>query len=151
MLLRAQARVASFAGDADRAAAAREEIDAAVELWQAAGLTRPWNDPLDDLRRALAAGDATVLAGIGDDGLIATAMVGHDGHRGWVYYLAVREDARRCGHGAAMMRACETWLARRGVPKLNVMVRGDNAATRAFYGALGYGADDVVVLSRRLR
>ena len=128
-----------------------QEIDAAVELWQAAGLTRPWNDPLDDLRRALAAGDATVLAGIGDDGLIATAMVGHDGHRGWVYYLAVREDARRCGHGAAMMRACETWLARRGVPKLNVMVRGDNAATRAFYGALGYGADDVVVLSRRLR
>ncbi|MEY2513379.1 MAG: hypothetical protein QOJ89_737 [bacterium] len=127
------------------------KIDAAVELWQAAGLTRPWNDPLEDLRRALATPDATVLAGIGDDGLIATAMVGHDGHRGWVYYLAVREDARRCGHGAAMMRACETWLARRGVPKLNVMVRGDNAATRAFYGALGYGADDVVVLSRRLR
>jgi len=127
------------------------KIDAAVELWQAAGLTRPWNDPLEDLRRALAAGDATVLAGIGDDGLIATAMVGHDGHRGWVYYLAVREDARRCGHGAAMMRACETWLSRRGVPKLNVMVRGDNAVTRAFYGALGYGADDVVVLSRRLR
>jgi ribosomal protein S18 acetylase RimI-like enzyme len=127
------------------------KIDAAVELWQTAGLTRPWNDPLEDLRRALAAGDATVLAGIGDDGLIATAMVGHDGHRGWVYYLAVREDARRRGHGAAMMRACETWLARRGVPKLNVMVRVDNAATRSFYAALGYGADEVVVLSRRLR
>lgn len=50
-----------------------------------------------------------------------------------------------------MMRACETWLARRGVPKLNVMVRGGSAAARGFYGALGYGADDVVVLSRRLR
>jgi ribosomal protein S18 acetylase RimI-like enzyme len=126
-------------------------IDDAVALWEAAGITRPWNDPRADLARALAAADATVLSGIQDDVLVATAMVGHDGHRGWVYYLAVREDARRCGHGAAIMRACETWLARRGVPKLNVMVRADNAATRGFYGALGYGADDVVVLSRRLR
>jgi ribosomal protein S18 acetylase RimI-like enzyme len=130
-------------------AAAR--IEAAVELWRQARLTRPWNDPLEDLRRALEAPGSTVLAGIEDDVLVATAMVGHDGHRGWVYYLAVRADARGRGHGAAMMRACEAWLARRGVAKLNVMVRGDNIATREFYAKLGYGADDVVVLSRRLR
>ena len=130
---------------------APQKIDAAVELWEAAGLTRPWNDPLEDLRRALAAADATVLAGIGDDGLIATAMVGHDGHRGWVYYLAVREDARRCGHGAAMMRACETWLARRGVAEAQRHGSRRQRRHARFYAALGYGADDVVVLSRRLR
>lgn len=70
-------------------------IDAAVALWRDAGLTRPWNDPHEDLRRALGDPASTILAGVQDDVLVATAMVGHDGHRGWVYYLAVRADARR--------------------------------------------------------
>jgi ribosomal protein S18 acetylase RimI-like enzyme len=77
-------------------------------------------------------------------------MVGHDGHRGWVYYLAVRADARHRGCGRAMMAACEARLLDRGVPKLSLMVRGDNAEARGFYEALGYGHDGVVVLSRRL-
>jgi ribosomal protein S18 acetylase RimI-like enzyme len=127
-----------------------DQASAAVELWRAAGLTRPWNDPEADLRRALAGPASTVLAGTEAGRLVATAMVGHDGHRGWVYYLAVQAGARGRGHGRAMMAACERWLGERGVPKLNLMVRGDNAQARAFYAALGYAADDVVVLSRRL-
>jgi len=54
--------------------------------------------------------------------LVATAVAGHDGHRGWIYYLAVRAGGRGRGHVAAMMRACEQWLHERAVPKLNVMV-----------------------------
>jgi ribosomal protein S18 acetylase RimI-like enzyme len=127
-----------------------ELIDAAVELWRRAGLTRPWNDPHADARRALASPASAILAGHDGDRLVATAMTGHDGHRGWVYYLAVDPDARRHGHGAAMMRACEAWLRERDVPKLNLMVRGDNAAALGFYAAIGYGRDDVAVLSRRL-
>ena len=124
---------------------------AAVELWQIAGLTRPWNDPIDDLRRARAGPGSAVLAGIDDGVLISTAMVGHDGHRGWVYYLAVSPDARGRGHGQTMMRACEAWLQARGVPKLNIMIRGDNADACGFYSTLGYDTDDVVVMSRRLQ
>jgi ribosomal protein S18 acetylase RimI-like enzyme len=124
--------------------------DAALELWQEAGLTRPWNDPGEDLRRALVGPGSTVLAGTADGALEATAMLGHDGHRGWVYYLAVRADARGRGRGRSMMAACEAWLRDRGVPKLNLMVRGDNAEARGFYAALGYSHDDVAVLSRRL-
>lgn len=125
-------------------------LDAAVALWHEAGLTRPWNDPAADLRRALDGPSSTVLAGIDGDVLTATAMVGHDGHRGWVYYLAVREDAREHGHGRAMMRAGEAWLAERGVVKLNLMVRSNNAAVRGFYAAIGYDVDDVICMSRRL-
>jgi ribosomal protein S18 acetylase RimI-like enzyme len=125
-------------------------VSAAVELWEAAGLTRPWNDPLADLRRALGGPASTVLAGLDGELLLATAMVGHDGHRGWVYYLAVRDDARGRGHGRAMMRACEAWLAERDIVKLNLMIRADNTGARGFYAALGYGSDDVIVLSRRL-
>lgn len=94
---------------------------------------------------------ARTMAGTENGSLVATAMVGHDGHRGWVYYLAVSAEARGRGFGRAMMRACEAWLVERDVPKLNIMVRGDNAAARGFYESLDYGLDDVVVLSRRLR
>jgi ribosomal protein S18 acetylase RimI-like enzyme len=126
------------------------DFDSAVALWREAGLTRPWNDPMDDLRRAVAGPSSTVLGGHDADALVATAMVGHDGHRGWVYYVAVRPQQRGRGHGRAIMRACETWLSARDVPKLDLMIRTDNDEVIAFYAALGYGHDDVVVMSKRL-
>jgi ribosomal protein S18 acetylase RimI-like enzyme len=125
-------------------------IAEALALWQEAGLTRAWNDPGADLRRALDGPASTVLAGVEEGRLVATAMVGHDGHRGWVYYFAVSSAARRRGHGRALMAACEGWMTARGIPKVNLMVRGENLGARDFYAALGYGSDDVVVLSRRL-
>jgi ribosomal protein S18 acetylase RimI-like enzyme len=127
-----------------------EEAEAAVALWEACGLTRPWNDPHADLRLALESPSSTVLAGRRDAALVATAMVGCDGHRGWVYYLAVAPEHRRAGHGAAMMRAAEGWLTARGAPKLNLMVRADNAAAAGFYEALGYARSDVLVMQRVL-
>lgn len=125
-------------------------IDDAVALWREAGLTRPWNDPVEDLRRALAGLASTILALVDGGTLLATAMVGHDGHRGWVYYLAVATAARHQGHGRAMMNACQEWLTERGVPKLNLMLRAENAAAVGFYTAIGYANDDVIVFSRRL-
>jgi len=125
------------------------EIDAAVELWREVGLTRPWNDPHADARLALAGETSTVLGGHLDGRLVATAMVGADGHRGWVYYLGVLPDYRGRRFGEAMMRAAEAWIVARGMPKLQLMVRTDNAAVISFYEAIGYKREDVAVLSRR--
>lgn len=127
-----------------------ELIETAVELWHGVGLTRPWNDPVADLRRAMQGPASAVLAGLDGPTLLATALVGHDGHRGWVYYLAVRPQSQRNGYGRQMMRACEGWLVEQGIPKINLMVRVDNAIAQDFYAALGYRIDDVTVLSRRL-
>jgi ribosomal protein S18 acetylase RimI-like enzyme len=125
--------------------------DAAIRLWQDSGLTRPWNDPEADLRRAAGGGSSCVLAAIGDhDGLLATAMVGHDGHRGWVYYLAVDAAQRGRGLGRKMMEACEDWARSRGIPKIQLMVRATNRDTISFYEHLGYAESEVVVLGRRL-
>jgi ribosomal protein S18 acetylase RimI-like enzyme len=77
-------------------------------------------------------------------------MAGYDGHRGSVNYLAVDPQCRRRGYGAAMMRRVEEMLAERGCPKINLMVRSSNAEVTAFYGRLGYAADEVVVLGKRL-
>ncbi|MGD0642818.1 MAG: GNAT family N-acetyltransferase, partial [Roseiarcus sp.] len=76
------------------------EIEAAVALWEEAGLLRPWNDPLADIRLALAGPSSTVLAARAGGRLAATVMVGWDGHRGWIYYLAVAREFRRRGIGA---------------------------------------------------
>jgi ribosomal protein S18 acetylase RimI-like enzyme len=123
----------------------------AIALWRATGLTRPWNDPEADLRRALHGPSSTVLAAFGAaEELLGTAMVGHDGHRGWVYYLAVQPERQGAGLGGHLMRACERWLRQRDVPKIQLMVREDNRDAAAFYGALGYQVQDVVVLGRRL-
>lgn len=127
-----------------------DEADAAVALWQACGLTRPWNDPHADLALALASPGSTILAGRVGDGLVATVMVGCDGHRGWVYYLAVDPELRQAGHGAAMMRAAEIWLREHGAPRLNLMVRTDNSAAVGFYAAIGYSPSDVMVLQKVL-
>lgn len=127
-----------------------DETEAAVALWNEAGLLRPWNDPRADLALAMDKVSSAVLAGRLDGKLVATAMVGHDGHRGWVYYLAVAHMHRKCGCGAAMMRACEDWVRNQGVPKIQLMVRGDNASTQAFYDAIGYARSDVVVMARAL-
>jgi ribosomal protein S18 acetylase RimI-like enzyme len=127
-----------------------DEHDAAIALWRETQLVTPPNDPRADLEFALAGESSTILAGAVGSELVATAMIGHDGHRGWVYYLAVRPDRRRRGHGARMLRAAEAWLRDRGVPKLNLMVRESNSAVLAFYARLGYVDSHVRVLGRRL-
>ena len=123
---------------------------AAVALWQAAGLTRPWNDPAADITLALATPQATLFAAHDDGGLVGTVMAGVDGHRGWAYYLAVAERARGKGCGRALMAAAEAWCAGRGVARLNLMVRADNTAATGFYARLGYARSDVAVWQRDL-
>lgn len=126
------------------------EIEAAVALWEEAGLIRPWNDPRADIRLALAGPTSTVLVSRAGVRLAATVMVGWDGHRGWIYYLAVARDFRRLGVGTRMVKAAEEWLRARGAPKLQLLVRAENAAVLGFYESLGYRRSDAIMLQRAL-
>ena len=76
---------------------------AIVELWRQCGLLRPWNDPYKDIARNLLVQSEWFLVGVVGDQVIATVMVGFDGHRGWINYLAVDPSRQRHGHGKAMM------------------------------------------------
>jgi ribosomal protein S18 acetylase RimI-like enzyme len=79
------------------------------------------------------------------------SWLGHDGHRGWVYYLAVARAFRRLGVGTMLMRSAEQWCRERSVPKLQLMVRSESVEMAHFYGALGYEKSDVVVLAKWLK
>ncbi len=119
-------------------AIADSDVEAVVALWHAAGVTRPWNDPARDIAFARWDTHSVVLVGEREDAIRATAMVGEDGHRGWVYYLAVDPACQGEGLGRQMMDAAEAWLAVRGVWKVQLLIRYDNAQARAFYDHLGY-------------
>jgi ribosomal protein S18 acetylase RimI-like enzyme len=126
------------------------DVDAVVALWQRCGLTRPWNDPASDIAFARRGENATILVGRAAGRLVATAMVGHDGHRGWVYYVAVDPDLQGQHLGRAIMAAAEDWLRRQGVIKVQLMVRPDNTKVQAFYDKLGYGVQERVIYAKWL-
>ena len=125
-----------------------EDVEYVVRLWERCGLTRPWNDPRSDIARARRGPASAVLIGRRDGHIAATAMVGHDGHRGWVYYVAVEPSLQKSGCGRAIMEATEAWLRQQGVPKLQLLVRAGNASAQDFYEALGFSVQDVTVHSK---
>lgn len=121
-----------------------------IALWQRCGLTRPWNDPASDIALARKGENAAMLAGRDNSGIVASVLVGHDGHRGWVYYVAVDPDCRHKGYGRVIMDAAEQWLRRRGIEKLQLMVRSDNSQVQAFYRSLGYLEQERIIYAKWL-
>jgi ribosomal protein S18 acetylase RimI-like enzyme len=89
------------------------EEAAVIALWHACGLTRPWNDPAADLAFARGKRNSDVLVGLADGRIVASAMVGHDGHRGTMYYVSVDPAHRGRGHGSELVAAAEAWLRAR--------------------------------------
>jgi ribosomal protein S18 acetylase RimI-like enzyme len=126
------------------------DVSDAAQLWTSAGLTRAWNDAPSDFLRALNGATSTVLGVRVEGTLVGTAMVGHDGHRGWIYYLAVDSRRREEGIGATLISAAEQWLRVLGVVKVQLMVRSENERVLNFFDKVGYEPSDVRVLSRWL-
>jgi ribosomal protein S18 acetylase RimI-like enzyme len=126
------------------------DIAAVVALWQRCGLVRPWNDPESDIALARQGPNAAVLVGRDGDAIMASVLVGHDGHRGWVYYVAVDPQHRKKGLGRAIMTAAEDWLRARSIVKVQLMVRPDNIQVQAFYETLDYDEQERVVYAKWL-
>jgi ribosomal protein S18 acetylase RimI-like enzyme len=128
----------------------RGEEAAVVRLWDRCGLLRPWNDPHSDIRRKLAVRpDLFLVAAIRGE-VVGSVMIGWDGHRGWVNYLAADPDHRRQGIGRALMAEAERRLLREGCPKLNLQIRAGNEDVVAFYRRLGYEVEELVSMGKRL-
>jgi ribosomal protein S18 acetylase RimI-like enzyme len=127
-----------------------DDAEELVSLWVLCGLTRPWNEPLRDIERKIDADPDGLLVLEDDRQCIGAVMVGYDGHRGWINYLAVHPEYRGRGFGRLLMGAAEHRLSELGCPKMNLQVRTSNKAAVEFYRSLGYSIDDVVSMGRRL-
>jgi len=110
----------------------------------------PHNNPAGDIERKLRVQPECFLIAEQENAIVGTAMAGFDGHRGWVYYVAVLPEARRRGIGRALMNAAEQALAKLGCNKINLQVRAGNDTVLGFYRSLGYTVEERVSLGKRL-
>ena len=121
-----------------------------IELWQdVLPHPAPHNDPQTSLKNKLAVDDL-ILVAERSRRIVGAVMGGYDGHRGWIYSLAVQPDCRRQGVGALLVRALERKLEAQGCLKVNLQVRASNAEVVAFYEHLGYNVEDNLSLGKRL-
>lgn len=124
---------------------------AVAGLWREIFPDAPtWNRAESDIQRKLAVQRELFLVAVKDQELVGTAMAGYDGHRGWVYYVAVSPNHRRRGIGSALMAEVEGRLAGMGCPKLNLQVRATNHEVVAFYRQLGYKIEERLSMAKRL-
>ena len=128
-----------------------DDLGRVEALWRACNLVVAHNDPASDIAFCQRSGHGDVFVGEDERGnLVATVMVGHDGHRGWIYYLAVDPAHQKSGLGAEIVRHAEAWLKALGVRKVQLLVRESNAGVVAFYDRLGYERSSVIVMQRWL-
>lgn len=126
------------------------DTEGVVSLWDQCSLTVPWNDPRKDIKRKLDVQPDLFIVCEEDTRIIGSLMGGYDGHRGWLYYLAVHPDWWQQKIGTLLVKEIEGRITEYGCPKINLMVRTGNRKVLAFYGTLGYEVDEVVGLGKRI-
>lgn len=126
------------------------DTEAVVSLWQTTGLTRPWNNPYQDISRKLKVQPELFLVAVDGDEVVGTVMAGYDGHRGWLYYLASDPAHRGRGIARELVGRAEQLLLDLGCPKVQLMVRPENDVAQGFYAALGFEPFEVWATGKRL-
>ncbi len=139
----------SDAGPRIRAYRGNDE-DQVVALWHACGLTKDYNPPAGDIAFCRATPTSELFVAEDGERVVATAMAGHDGHRGWLYYVAVEPALHGTGLGRRMVARAEAWLAALGVRKVNLIIRDTNTAVRGFYERIGYDVEPRTQMARWL-
>ena len=121
-----------------------------IFIWEQCDLVRNWNNPNFDIQRKLNFQKELFFVGLFNDEIIATAMFGYDGHRGWLNYFAVLPNFQKRGFGRQLMTYGEMALIERGCPKLNLQIRNDNTKAINLYQKVGYKEDAAVSFGKRL-
>ncbi|WP_250533255.1 GNAT family acetyltransferase [Caballeronia sp. AZ10_KS36] len=129
--------------------------DAVIALWrdvfpEYADASRPQRDPALSIANKLRTQPELFFVGVSDGDVVGTVMCGYDGHRGWIYSLAVSPALRGRGFGRALMLHAEAALGRAGCPKVNLQILSARRDLLPFYERLGYRVDEVVSLGKRL-
>lgn len=126
----------------------REQV---VSLWQAVfGYETAHNSPNLVIDKKIAMGDGLFFVAVADVGIVGTIMAGYDGHRGWIYSVAVHSDHRKQGIGSDLVSHAERALTEKGCMKINLQIMEGNEAVAAFYSSLGYSVEKRVSMGKRI-
>ena len=128
----------------------KSDTKAIIELWKKCKLIVPWNNPYKDINRKLSIKDNLFIIGEMNKNIIASAMAGYDGHRGYIYYLAVLPELQKKGIGSSVLSIIEKKLYKLGCPKINLFVRNTNIKVKAFYKTNNYEMQDSQIYGKRL-
>ena len=126
------------------------DMEDIIHVWKDCGLIRSWNNPKLDIERKINTQKDLFFVGELSNKIIATAMFGYDGHRGWLNYFAVLPEYQKIGFGKKLLEFGEKTLVDRGCPKINLQIRADNKEAINFYNAVGYDEDEVISYGKRL-
>ncbi len=129
---------------------APNDTNRVIFIWEQCDLVRNWNNPNFDIQRKLNFQKELFFVGLLNDEIIATAMFGYDGHRGWLNYFAVLPNFQKRGFGKQLMTFGEMALIEKGCPKLNLQIRNDNTKAINFYQKVGYKEDAAISFGKRL-
>ncbi len=124
--------------------------NAVIKLWHECGLVVPHNDPKTDIEKKMQFQPQWFFVGVVNGNISSTIMVGYEGRRGWINYLAVSPEFQRRGYGKQMMERAEVVLKKVGCLKINLQVRETNKEVIYFYKSLGYSEDNVISMGKRL-
>jgi ribosomal protein S18 acetylase RimI-like enzyme len=124
---------------------------AVVELWRKCCLVVPQNDPVEDIQKKVDFQPELFFVALLEGRVIGSVMVGYEGHRGWINYLAVLPEYQKQGYGRKLVERSILELEKIGCLKVNLQVRKTNLSVIDFYKHLGFKDDDVVGLGKRLR
>ncbi|MEQ8357693.1 MAG: GNAT family acetyltransferase [Kiloniellaceae bacterium] len=126
------------------------DFAACTALWERCGLTAWYNDASRDIPLWQRSDCAEIFVAERGGEIVGTVCSGHDGHRGWLYYVAVDPALQKAGLGRRLVRHAEAWLGQQGILKVQLMVREANHAVLGFYAALGYAFTPRAVMARWL-
>ncbi len=125
--------------------------DAVIDLWRKCNLITPQNDPVEDIKKKTDFQPTWFLIGLLGGKVIGSIMVGYEGHRGWINYLAVMPGYQKQGYGRELVERAIEELTRLGCQKVNLQVRETNLSVIDFYKHLGFKEDHVTSLGKRLK
>ena len=128
-----------------------EFLNDVVDLWKKCDLLASQNDPVEDIQKKVEFQPELFLIGLVEGKVIGSIMVGYEGHRGWINYLAIAPEYQRRGFGGQLVQKGIEELKKIGCLKVNLQVRNDNTAAIDFYNHLGFKEDDVTSLGLRLK
>ena len=126
------------------------DMEDVIHVWEQCGLIRSWNNPKLDIQRKAKTQKNLFFVGELSNKIIANAMFGYDGHRGWLNYFAVLPQYQKSGFGKQLLEFGEKILVDKGCPKINLQIRADNKEAINFYKAVGYNEDEVISFGKRL-